>query len=158
MPRSEVTESWRDKNYEGLLTDYYFEITKRIKNASNLPILFNLKLAFSDLKSFSYSVVYSPDHLKKFESDIKPILDDIEKILYGSEEDVNVLKIMRKYGVTISRDRHNRVSVNNSQAIIGQLWEVLFIIKQWAYEQGFFVVKPFSRKVGIEALEDAMIQ
>lgn len=154
----EVTESWKDKIYEKKFTEYYFEILEQLRRASNFPIINNLKMAFNSVRAISYGTVFSRYHMIEFNIKVKPVLDEINTILYGKIEDAIVMRMMEKYGMNITQNRHGRVEVNNAQNIIKQLWEILFFIKQWAYEEGFFVVKPFSRRVGTDAIEDAMAQ
>ena len=158
MSEKELTESWKDKNYEVMLTQYYFKVVTYLKEASRLAVLPNLRIAFTEVKSLAYSLIYSPHHLQEFEKKVKPVLEDVELILYGKPENARVGNLMSKYGIMITSDRHGKTSVENAQVLISELWEVLFLLKQWAYEQGMFMVKPMSRKLGTEAIEDALTQ
>lgn len=158
MSEKEVTESWKDKIYELKLTDQFFETDRILRDCGIMPVLPNIKKAFSYVKGLAYSTVYSKYYMDKFKTDLEPILKDIENILYGSNSDYSVRMTMKKYRVKIETNRHGKVTVENAQNIISQLWDIYFIIKQFAYDMGFFVTKPFSRSFGTEAMEDAFSQ
>ena len=157
MQEKEVTESWLQKNYEKLMTEYYFSVVVRLKDASMLPAMENLKMAFFDVKSFCYSMVFSKHHLEQFKT-IKKEIDEVEQLLYGNTNDPAVLRLRHEWGVIISTDRHGKTIVLNAQNVIKQMWEWLFLVKQWGYDQGFFAVKPHYAKIGVEAMQDAFSQ
>jgi len=154
----ELTESWKDKRYEPNLTDFYFEVSRKIMNVSVIPNLINLRIAFSAVERFINDLIYKGAYFKTYEEHMRPTMNEIKCILYGNPNDVNTLKMMAKYGVLIDFDRFGRPIVFNAQNILDQLNQTLFLAKQIAYAEGLFLVKPFSKVVGIEAIEHAFTQ
>jgi len=150
-----ITESWNDKNYEYKLTDFFFSVMETIRITTYMPTYDNLKKAFSDVKGYSNTLLYSDHFLKKYKNDIKPVLDMVEIALFGQPGNEEVIKVWETLGITISKNRHGETKVTNAQRIISELSGVMFILKQFTYEQGFFAKKPKERiygKAGIEAV------
>lgn len=153
----DITESWKEKNYEEKYTEFFFRVGTILTEANVVPTIPNVQRAFSAVKATAYALIYNNKYLKEFEKTVKPSLETIEKILYGKDDNVECQKAQIKFGVMIKKDpKTNQPEISNIQNIIHELWEIFFLVKQWSYEMGFFAKKPFDRKYGIKAIEDVM--
>ena len=70
---SEITESWKDKTYEGKLTEFYFNSLKILTESQAKPVLENLRVAHSVIQGLAYGLIYSKIFLEEFEKEIKPV-------------------------------------------------------------------------------------
>jgi len=153
----DITESWKEKNYEEKYTELYFRVAIILSEANVLPIIPNVQRAFSAVKATAYTLIYNNKYLKEFEEHVKPSLETIEKVLYGKEDSDECLKAQAELGVIVEKDpKTKELKISNMQNIIHELYEIFFLVKQWSYEMGFFAKKPFDRKYGIKAIEDVM--
>lgn len=150
-----ATESWKDKIYEPKLTESLFDATEILAKISVSPTVENLKIGLAEVMRFYINLITTPFFMKKIKSDkIKDRLEEIEVMLYGNEEDERVVKLRAKYDIDIETDRHKKTVIKNAQNILKELREVIYILKQFASEQGFFITKPSERKYGKVAIED----
>lgn len=157
MNGQDVTESWREKNYEEKYTDFFFRAGMLMAETNNLPTTENVQRSFSAVKSVAYVLIYSNAIMKKFRSMVKPVLKDIEIVLYADMDSRDFIRAERNLGITVQNDpRTKKRTITNAQNILSELWEIYFFTKQWAYEMGFFAKKPFGRKYGKEAIQDVM--
>ncbi len=153
----DITESWKEKIYEEKYTDFFFKVGAILANANNTPTLPNVQQAFSGVKSVAYILIYNRVFMESFNEHIKPVLSDIEKILYGNEENEECQKAQAKFKVKIQTEpKTGERKIINIQHILHELWEIYFLVKQWAYQMGFFARKPFVRKYGKEAMQDVL--
>lgn len=154
MPELEVTDSWSKKTYEFELTEFYFKSLTVLTRAQAAPVIENLRAALSAVHAFAYGLIYKK-YLSNFKEKVQPVLKDIEKIIYGVSDSPEVMNLCARYGVQIVSDRTGRKkTITNIQNLLHELWEIFFLVKQWAYEEGFFAKKPIERKFGKEAMED----
>lgn len=148
-----LTETYRDKRYEEDLTKLYFQVLERLDLAHAAPTLEYIKAAYSSVRRFSESLVYSKEHLLKYRDMIRPTVLDIQTILYGDPRMPSTIRAASRYGARVVKHR-GKFEIQNAPNILNQLSEVVFLVKQYAYEQGLFLPKPMDRKFGIEAIED----
>lgn len=156
---SMITESWKDKIYEIKLTDLMVKTGNYLTMYNALPTYENLRQAFLILKSFAYTMIYSPYYIKQFQEKVKPILEDLEIILFGDPQTREVFEKCKSYGVfleTVKRGRMGKIVLHNGENLIKQMWEIYFLIKQWGYDMGLFLTKPYEKRYGIDAIEEAM--
>ena len=142
MTSSEITESWKEKNYEYELTELFFQTSKRMGHATQEPTIENLKLAFSSVTAFANSLIYNKKYRGEYESKVKPVIKDINTIIFGSMNSMEVNTVCRKYNVKKSVGKFKQQEITNIPSLISELWEILHLLKQWAYEMGFFAKKP----------------
>lgn len=154
MPGGEITESWKEKNYEYELTELFFQTVKRMGLANQIPTMDNLKLAFSSVVAFANSLIYNKKYRESYESKVKPVLKDINTIIYGSINSMDVNNICRKYNVKKTIGKFKIETITNTPILIAELWEILHLLKQWGYEMGFFAKKPWEKTFGNEAMKD----
>lgn len=152
-----LTESYKDKRYEEDLTKLYFSTMKSISGANCMPTLEHIKMAFSVAKIFCESVVLSKEHLERYRDKVKPVFADLQTILYGDPGTMMVAKVAIAYRTRIIKAR-GKYEIQNGVNILNQISELMFILKQWAYEQGLFLVKPIDKRYGTEAIEDNLLQ
>lgn len=148
-----LTESFRDKRYEEDLTKLYFTAMRILNNAHMAPTLEYIKTAYSASREFCEALVYSKDHLVKYRDLIKPTLQDAQTILYGDPRSPFSVRAATKYNCRIIKKR-GKYEILNGVRILNQLSEVVFLAKQYAYQQGLLLPKPMDKKFGIEAIED----
>jgi hypothetical protein len=147
-----VTEAWRGKNYEFELTNKFFETSQSLEIATAYPSLENLKTAFSKIKGFMYALIYSEHYLTHLKTQ-KDVMDNIEAALFGNPQDAKTRAVWIAYDFRITQDRFGEQIIINGQNIARDLGEVFFIIKQFAYKQGFFTIQPKGRILGKDALD-----
>jgi hypothetical protein len=152
-----LTEAYRDKNYEENLTDLYFEVMKNIRTAENCPAIENVRQAQADASCFIESVVFSKNHLALYNTKIRPVMDDIRKIIFGNPQLPSIRLVSLKYGAFVVMYR-SKPELQNGLVLVEQMKNAMFLVKQWAYEEGLFLSKPLDRKVGLEAIEQTMLQ
>ena len=156
---SNITESWKDKIYEVKLTDMMVNTSKYLTMYNTLPTYENLRQAFLVMKSFVYTMIYSNYYLKQFEEKVKPVMEDLEIILFGDPETKEVNDVCKKHGVEIEVEKHGKMKkiiLHNGQVLIKDMWEAYFLVKQWGYDMGLFLTKPYERRYGIDAIQEAM--
>lgn len=154
MPGEGITESWKEKNYEYELTELFFQTTRRMGFASQEPTIENMKLAFSSVRAFANALIYNSKYRGEYESKVKPVLEDINIIIFGEMNSVKINNICMKYNVKKSVGKFKQIEITNIPAIITELWECLYLLKQWAYEMGFFAKKPWEKQFGKSAMQD----
>ncbi len=159
MEEREVTESYKGNDYEGEFTKDFFITKRNLVYVQSVPVVENLKVAFANVKGISYALIHSVFYMKQFKEKVKPVLDEIEKILYGNHDNPAIKNLCSKYGVSVHKDPRGKKSIvfDNSQNLLNELWEIFYLVKQWAYREGFFAKKPFERRYGKAAMEDAFI-
>lgn len=150
-----VTESWADKRYENDLTRRFFEVLEKLERAERYPAYEYIKDAFASLKSFADAMVYSDTHIKRYKETIRPLFDDITKILYGDPNSREIAEAMIKYNVKVTSGI-NGTELKNGILIIRLISDTMFLLKQWLYEEGLFLPKPIDRKHGTEAIEETL--
>lgn len=153
----EVTTDWGSKNYEFEYTRVYFSVLHDLKVAQQIPVADYVKNAFSSVKALAFSLVYSPKHNEEFGNKIKPVLEDMEVILFGDYGKVETRNTAARYKVSMQANNKTKTKdFVNIQNILKELWEIFYYVKQWAYEEGFFAKKPGERRYGKEAVESVM--
>lgn len=152
-----LTETWRDKRYENDLTSLYFEVLRIISRTRISPTLEMLKSAYTAAMEFLQAVVYSKQHLAEYKKNVIPVMQDIELILYGQPGRREVVEKSFEYGVRIVSIK-NRPEIEKKMLILRKIDDRVFLVKQWAYEEGLLLPKPIERKYGLEALEDVLEQ
>lgn len=152
-----LTEAYRDKNYERSLTDLYFDVMKQLKICESFPSIEYARTALAESSNFIEAVVLSPHHLKLYGKTVEPVIDDIRTILHGDPRLPSVISKSAEYNVYVVQ-RYNKPELRNGLFLILQLKQAIFLMKQWAYEQGMFLIKPIDRKFGVEAIEEALQQ
>lgn len=150
-----LTESYRDKNYEVELTRLYFKATKDLKYAHSLPSLEYIRTAYSAVREFSEATIYSPNHLLRYKSKIVPVMDSIQLILFGDPKNMEAVTASIDYNSRLIK-RRGKFEIENGVNLLNELSQILFLVKQWAYEQGLLLSKPVDRKYGKSAVEDNM--
>lgn len=150
-----LTESYRDKRYEEDLTKLYFRATGDLRAAHNTPTLEYVRFAYSAVREFTEATVYSKAHLELFQKKVRPVLEAAQLILYGNPRSMDVVSASIDMNTRLVM-RRGRLEIENGVYLLNQLSEVLFLIKQWAYDQGLLLSKPIDRKFGIDAIEDNM--
>lgn len=156
MPQ-EITESWNDKIYELKFTDKFFQTSDILLSANESPNVPNVMRAYSAVKALANALVYNNFYMEKYNKQVKPALETIDFVLYGNPDNDKVLIAQSRLDVIIEQDaKTNTKTIKNIQNIIKELYEIFFLIKQWAYEEGFFAKKPFERKYGKDAISDIM--
>lgn len=150
-----LTEAYRNKRYEEDLTRFYFEAMRDIQRAETLPTIEWVRVALASASTFTRAVVFSKHHLREYHEKVIPTLRDIRKILYGDPRIPSVNRVAQEYGARIEHIR-NKPELHNGMALIEQIHEAVFLVKQWAYEEGLFLPKPFDRKFGLEAIEESL--
>lgn len=154
MPGQDITESWKEKNYEYELTELLFQTTNRMGLANQEPTIKNLKCAFSSVRAFANILIYNKKYREEYESKVKPVLEDINIIIFGEVNSMPVNTICRKYNVQKKEGKFNIPEVSNIPSLINELWEILHLLKQWGYEMGFFAKKPWEKQFGKKAMQD----
>jgi hypothetical protein len=152
-----LTENYRDKIYEIDLTRLYFDVQRSISNADFNPSLENVRGAYSVARNFCEAVVFSKTHLERYSKLIKPVISDIQLILYGDSRDARVFSVCQKYNAYVRKVRGDLVLLNGAM-LMNQIHEMIFLIKQWAYEEGLFLPKPIDKKYGTGAISDSLGQ
>jgi hypothetical protein len=122
---------------------------KSITQAQKVPNYGMVCNAYADVRAFADSLVYKK-RIQLYKQHIVPELDRIEVILYGDMDQYSE-RMRAKYNVRLERKRLE-VVLFNSQHIIRRMHKVFFIVKQFAYDEGFLAAKPWDRKTGIEAV------
>jgi hypothetical protein len=151
-----VTESWKERHFEIKLADLFFSASNMLAKASVNPVLMNLRQAFAKIQEFSRASPYSKPYLDKFDKNVSPVLDDLNKILFGNLDNPDIVMLCHKYDVSIKHGKYGNNSVENAQNILDELHQVLFLVKQWGNEQGIYFTKPSDRKYGSEAISEVM--
>lgn len=152
-----LTESWKDKRYENDLTSLYFEVIRKISRTRTSPTLEMLREAYTAAMEFLQAVVYSKQHLKEFKKRVIPVMEDIELILYGQPGRREIVEKAFEYGVRLVNVK-NRPEIEGGILLLRKIDDRVFLVKQWAYEEGLLLTKPIERKYGLEALEDVLEQ
>jgi len=152
-----LTEGWKDKPYEKDLTELYFQVIERLDRANFAPTMDNIKSAFSAIKTFSESMIYSKDHLKQYIIFIRPVMKDIQTILYGNPKDMAVVSKSLDYDAGLQSIKGS-VVLRNGINLLNEMSEVLFLVKQYAYEQGLLLPKPIEKKLGMDGIENTLLQ
>jgi len=152
-----LTETYRDKRYEEDLTKLYFQVIDKLDNANNAPTIENIRSAFSAIKTFSEGLVYSKNHLAGYKEKVRPVLYDIQLILFGNPKDPEVLSKSLDYGARMDNVKGTLV-LKNGINLLNELSEVLFCVKQWAYEEGLLLPKPVDRRMGMDGIENTLLQ
>lgn len=152
-----LTEGYRDKRYEEDLTKLYFEVIRDIRMAETCPSIEYLKMALATANCFIGAVIYSKHHLPDYRDKIAAVLNEIKIILHGDPRLPSVVKISTKYNARTVKIR-NKWELHNGMALLDQINNAVFLVKQWAYEEGLFLSKPIDRKFGREAIEEVMQQ
>lgn len=152
-----LTETYRDKRYEEDLTKLYFEVLEKLDRANFAPTMDNIKTAFSAVKTFSEGMIYSKDHLKLYRDKIRPVLHDIQTILYGNPRDMNVVSKSLDYDAGLQSIKGS-VVLKNGVNLLNEMSEVLFLVKQYAYDQGLLLPKPVEKKLGMDGIENTLMQ
>lgn len=150
-----LTESYRDKTYEKDLTELYFEVTNNVARANVNPSIEYIKIAYGSVKQFSEAVVFSMEHLKRYKDTVSPVMNDMQMILYGDARTPTHARAAIKYNTRIVF-RQGKQEIENGVNVLNELSQILFLIKQWAYEQGLLLTKPIDRKYGTDAIEDVL--
>jgi len=154
-----ITESWKDKIYEVKLTELMVNTGKYLTMFNTLPTYENLRQSFLILKSFVYTVIYSNYYLKQFNEKVKPVMDDLEIILFGDPETKTVNEKCMDHKVeleVLKRGKMKKIIIHNGEVLIKEMWEIYFLVKQWCYDMGLFLTKPYEKRYGIDAIEEAM--
>lgn len=153
----QVTESWADKTYEVELTDLLFSTLQKMRRAQESPVVEIVRQAFSMVKTLAFGLVYSPKYNMEFDEKVKPVLQDLEVLLFGDYKRAEVRNMAAKYFVRLNvNNKTKAVTFDNIQNIIKELWEITYLIKQWGYDEGFFAVKPQDRRYGKDAVDSVM--
>lgn len=148
-----LTETYRDKRYEEDLTKLYFEAMRYLHNAHNAPTLEYIKVAYSKSREFSEALIYSKEHLVKYRDKVRPTLEKIQTILYGDIRSPGTIRAASEYKCRLIK-RHGKLEIVNGVRVLNQLSQIVFLVKQYAYQQGLLLPKPMDKKFGIEAIED----
>jgi hypothetical protein len=155
MAETEVTESWREKIYEEQYTMFFFDVGKKLVAANLMPTIANVQTAFSAVRGAAYMLIYDNTHVEKFQNQVRPPLNTVELVLFGNQGTKEVQDAQSALKVMISTNpKTHQKTIVNMQNVIKELWEAYFLVKQWAYEMGFFAKKPFGRKYGKDAIDD----
>ncbi len=152
-----LTETWKDKRYENDLTKLYFEMLREISRCRRAPAMENLKTAYTAAMEFLEACVYSKQHLKEYRDHVIPVMRDVELILFGDPNKFDVVKKAFDYGVRLVNVK-NRPEIVGGPVILRRIADRVFLVKQWAYEEGLLLPKPIERKYGLDALEDVLEQ
>lgn len=152
-----LTESYRDKRYEEDLTKLYFRVMTQIGTSRTTPSIEYARLAYAVTMEFVESVVYSKTHLERYQKKVRPIMKELEIVIYGDPRLPSVQAVAGKYDARVFLAR-NKPELQNGLKIINQLSQVVFLVKQWAYEQGLLLPKPLERKYGIDAMAEVLEQ
>lgn len=152
-----ITETYRDKRYEEDLTKMFTDAEMSLKTATFSPDLVNVRVAFSAVKVFAESLVYSKQYLDSYKKEVRQVLDDIQTVLYGDYRLQSVINKANEYDSRVSKIRGETILVNGEN-VIKVLFHVQFTVKQWAYEEGLFLPKPIQKKQGIEGIENTLMQ
>ena len=148
-----MTETYRDKRYEEDLTKLYFEAMRFLHGAHLAPTLEYIKGAYSKTREFCDALVYSREHLIKYSEHVRPNLEQIQLVLYGDLRSPAAVRAASKYSCRVIKKR-GKYEIINGVKILNQLSEILFLTKQYAYQQGLLLPKPMDKKFGIGAIED----
>jgi len=152
-----LTETWKDKRYENDLTKLYFEMLREISHCRRAPALENLKDAYTAAMEFLEACVYSKQHLVEYRDHVIPVMKDVELILFGNPSSYEVTKKAFEYGIRIVSVK-NRPEIVGGPVLLRRIADRVFLVKQWAYEEGLLLPKPIERKYGLDALEDVLEQ
>jgi hypothetical protein len=152
-----LTETYRDKRYEEDLTKLYFRVMQQIGQSRTTPCIEYARIAFSAATEFVEAVVYSRTHLERYQDKVQPVLKDIELILYGDPRLPSVQAVAARYDARVFLSL-NKPELQNGLKVINQLGQIVFLVKQWAYEQGLLLPKPLERKYGIDGMADVLEQ
>lgn len=148
-----LTETYKDKRYEEDLTQLYFKVMNNINLAHTYPTIEYIKAAYGSARGFCEALVYSKNHLIKYRDLIKPVLNDSQTILFGDPRDPSVAEVSLRYGCRVIR-KSGKLEITNGVVVLNQLSEIIFLAKQYAYQQGLLLPKPMDKKYGIEAIEE----
>jgi hypothetical protein len=153
-----ITETYRDKRYEEDYTKLFFYASKVLSGARAQPCLAQIKQAYAAVQEFITATVFSNTYLNLYGKKVKPVMEDVEIILQGDPGNMSVVRKMMDYNVRIVTRPGGQIEIQNGPLLIKQLTECLFLVKQWAYEEGLFLPKPLDRKHGTALLDDVMQQ
>ena len=132
--------------YEKLLSEHFDETVRKLDHAGYEPTLQNVKMAWSSVNSFCSALVYDKKHLKPtYFSRIRPVLKDIQTILYGNSKDPGVISKSLEYDAGLQSIK-GTIGLKNGQNIIRELYTTLDIAKQVAYEEGLFFGQDVDHK------------
>lgn len=152
-----LTETFRDKRYEDDLTKLFFKILEDVGAAMISPTIENTRVAFSSTVKVCTGLVFSTEHLIRYDKKVTPVFNAIRLILYGDTRLPSVQAVMREYNVRVVKI-HGKDELESGQEIVTQLSEIIFLVKQWAYEEGMFLPKPIDRKYGTDAISEVLEQ
>ena len=152
---SVLTETYKDKRYEEDFTKLYFDVMRSLNRAHNAPTLEYIKAAYSMAREFAEALIYSSKHILKWRDLIRPTLNNIQTVLFGDPRGMATVRAACKYNCRVF-SRRGKLEIINGVNILNQLSEIVFLVKQYAYEQGLLLPKPMDKKFGIEAIEDNM--
>lgn len=158
MPTQEITESWKEKVYEIKYTDQWFKGNDELIKAQETPTIENVRRAFAYVKMCAYGLLENKEYGAVFKKDVRPELNRIELILYGDKQNPEVVKAMLNYNIQEQRNPKSRTTtLINIQNVVSSLFEIHDrITKQWAYNLGFFVRKPYDRRYGMDGITEGL--
>jgi len=149
-----VTETWRNKNFEEEFVKKYFkDVSPAIARARRYPCLEYLKDAYTAARGFVDDLVYSNNNLGKLSKNVDPFFRDMQLLLFGDPRKIEVISIAMRYNVRLVRTR-KRYEIMGGAMILEKIADKLFLVKQYAYQQGLLFPKPMERKFGMDAVQD----
>lgn len=152
-----LTETFRDKRYEDDFTKLFFSVIDDIGDARMTPTIEHTRKAYASVSKFCLGMLFSKEHLERFERLVMPTLKEIGLILYGDRRLPSVRALMRLYSVNVMRI-NGKDELESGQELVNQLDSAVFLVKQWALEEGMFLPKPIDRKYGIDAIASVLEQ
>ena len=153
-----ITDGWQGKIYEAELTKKLEEVYDIMQIVDSEPTEQNLSKALSAVKTISKKLLLSNKKLNERRKIVDPVINKIELILRGSMYSEETKRACEELGIKKGMESYGKTYIINQINIVNQLWEILNILLQWGYEEGFFVVKPIQKKFGSDALEDTLLQ
>ena len=155
MENKELTEFSKKREYEEKMTDELIATFKVLEGVGNDPTYQNLRTGWNRVVTFAELNIKNSYYMAKYLERVKPVMDDIEIILFGSLQTKDIYVKMKKYGVLVQTQKGN-VVVHNPQKIVHELREIANWLMQIGYSQGLYLQKPYDRKFGNEAISDVM--
>lgn len=150
-----LSEDWKKEYEKFLLTRKYSEASRWIGICYANPTIDNLKTAFGLVVDYVISIPLTNDEkLTKERKDLLNKLDEIEKILYGTEseevqklyEEYKIIPIKVKKGVKIVTE------LGNLPNLVTALRDVLVKAGEFATSIGLRVTLASERKFGLKRI------
>ena len=129
--------------YKSYFTKDFFSTAKILRQAMAVPIIENVKMALSSIKTLLFTLTANPEKQGKITTEIKKI-EEIEKVLFGKMNDDRIMDLCNKYGVqwTTGEKNNDKPRLLDIQNLVSKIFDTFGFIRELAREQELFEKDP----------------